>query len=279
MTITTLTTEKLTDTVGATILDVDADRIRRDVNLPEAVMCALDENGVLLFPELHLDDETQVEFCRKLGQTVQFPGMEIPEIWVISLDPEKNRQAEYLHGTFEWHIDGTLDQNIPSKASLLSAKVLSEAGGDTEFASTYAAHDALSDEEKQRYANLRVYHSFAASQRPVYPNPTPLQVDVWTQRGGREHPLVWTHETGRQSLVLGSSADYICGMDIEEGRALLAYLNARATTPTLVYRHRWTVGDTLIWDNCGVMHRVKPYDPTSRRELHRTTIMGDEAIK
>lgn len=275
----TLTTEKLTDTVGASVLDVDIERIRADVELPAAVMDALEHHGVLLFRGLHLDDETQVEFCRKLGPTIEFPDMEIPEIWVISLDPERNRQAEYLHGTFEWHIDGVIDQSIPSKASLLSAKTLSATGGETEFASTYAGYDSLSDDEKQRFADLHVYHSFAASQRPVYPNPTPEQTAVWEQRGGREHPLVWTHETGRQSLVLGSAADYVIGMNLDEGRALLADLSARTTTPDRVYRHRWEVGDTLIWDNCGAMHRVEPYDPTSHRELHRTTIMGNESIK
>src|SRR5438034_1239197 len=79
----------------------------------------------------------------------------------------------------------------------------------------------LNDEEKERYANLRVVHSFVAARRPLYPNPTPEQLAEWESRGSQEHPLVWTHETGRRSLVLGSSADYIVGMDVDEGRSLL----------------------------------------------------------
>jgi alpha-ketoglutarate-dependent taurine dioxygenase len=73
--------------------------------------------------------------------------------------------------------------------------------------------------------------------------------------------------------------DYIVGMDIDAGRALLAGLLERATTPERVYRHSWSVGDMVIWDNRGVFHRVTPFDPSSRRELHRCTLLGDEPIQ
>ena len=90
---------------------------------------------------------------------------------------------------------------------------------------------------------------------------------------------MWTHRSGRKSLVLGASADYVVGMDRDEGRALLAELLDRATAPGLVYRHRWSVGDTVIWDNRGVLHRAAPYDPDSPREMLRTTVLGDEPIQ
>jgi alpha-ketoglutarate-dependent taurine dioxygenase len=90
---------------------------------------------------------------------------------------------------------------------------------------------------------------------------------------------VWTHNNGRKSLVIGQTTDYVVGMDPAESRALLDDLNARATTPDRVYTHVWSEGDTIIWDNTGVVHRVQPYDRESRREMHRTTIAGDEAIR
>ena len=90
---------------------------------------------------------------------------------------------------------------------------------------------------------------------------------------------MWTHSTGRKSLVLGASADYVLGMDRDAGRALLAELLGRATAPELVYSHSWTVGDTVIWDNRGVLHRAAPYDPDSPREMLRTTVLGDEPIQ
>ena len=79
--------------------------------------------------------------------------------------------------------------------------------------------------------------------------------------------------------MIGHAADYIIGMDIDEGRALLRDLDARATRPEKVYQHVWSPGDTVIWDNRGVLHRVQPYDPASRREMHRTTLVGDEPIQ
>ncbi len=274
----TIKVEKLTPTVGAEVLDVDADRLRNDEDLPKAAMEALEENGVLLFRGLHIDDETQVAFCRQLGDVRLWAGQRIPEISVVSLDPG-NPMAEYLRGTVEWHIDGTLDQDVPMKAGVLSAKVVAAKGGETEFASAYAAYDDLSDEEKERLANVRVYHSFEATQRSSYPNPTAEQLADWKQKGGRERPLVWTHRSGRKSLVLSSSMDHVVGMGVEEGRALLEELLARATRPERVYRHSWSVGDTILWDNAGLMHRVQPYDPGSHRELHRTSLIGDEPIQ
>jgi alpha-ketoglutarate-dependent taurine dioxygenase len=266
----------LTPTVGGEVLDVDLERLRDDPDLPGAVLEALEDHGVLVFRGLQLDDEMQVAFCRRMGELVTFPGMEIPEIWLITLDPEKNPMAEYLKATVGWHTDGTMDP-IPAKATMLSAKVLSARGGETEFASTYRAYEDLGDDEKERIAGLRVFHSQMASQGG-YLDPSDERHAAQLAKS-REHPLVWTHESGRRSLVIGHSADHVIDMDLEEGRALLADLNARATRPERVYQHRWAPGDTVMWDNCGVVHRVQPYDASSRREMHRTTLVGQEAIR
>ena len=98
----------------------------------------------------------------------------------------------------------------------------------------FVQSDALSEDEKQRYASLRVVHSLEASQRRVTPDPTPEQLAQWRARRTHEHPLVWTHQSGRKSLVLGASADYIVGMDIDEGRLLLAELLDRQAVPVHV---------------------------------------------
>jgi alpha-ketoglutarate-dependent taurine dioxygenase len=273
----TVKVNKLTSTVGAEVLDVDVERLVEDEDLPEALMAALEENGVLLFRELNVDDRTQADFCHKLGTVYMWPNYDPPEISIVSLNPE-NPLAEYLHGAVEWHIDGTLDQKVPMKAAFMSARVVSSKGGETEFASTYAGYELLSDEEKERCEQIRVWHSFAATQRTTYSNPTPEQLAEWERRGGREHPLVWTHRDGRKSIVLGSSADYVIGVDADESRALINDLLARITAPERVYQHSWSVGDTVIWNNCGLVHRVLPYDPGSRREMHRTSLLGDEPI-
>ncbi len=277
MTKTTLRIEKATPTVGAEVCGIDPDHLLADDELPQAVMEAVEEHGALLFRELNLDDASQAAFFSKLGEVVKFPGYAVPEIMVISLDPD-NPNAEYFRGNVQWHIDGTQDP-MPAKATVLTAHRISPEGGETEFVSTYAAYDELSDEEKERFAKLRVFHSFAAVQRGVYPDPTAEQLAEWERRGGKEHPLVWTHESGRRSLVLGATADHVVGMDVDEGRALLADLLERATRPERVFQHTWTVGDTVMWDNTGTLHRAMPYDPATRREMHRTTIVGNEAIQ
>jgi alpha-ketoglutarate-dependent taurine dioxygenase len=121
-------------------------------------------------------------------------------------------------------------------------------------------------------------HTLEATQRDVFPNPTPEMKAAWGQFPEKVHPLVWTHRSGRKSLVLGSSTTRVVGMDGGEGRALLEELLAWSTQPKFVYRHEWTVGDLVIWDNTGVMHRVEAYPPDSGRMMHRTTLVGEEAI-
>ena len=280
---TLLTINKLTDSVGAEVLGVDSDQLAGDEAFGAAVLEALEDNGVLVFPELGLDPEAQVAFCRRLGDIDHSSDGHHPVagIYPVTLDKSKNSSAAYLRGTFDWHIDGCtpIEDTFPQMATVLSAKQVAESGGETEFASSYAAYDALSDAEKERYGSLRVVHSLEASQRRVTPDPSPEVLARWRSRRTHEHPLVWTHRSGRKSLVLGASADYIVGMDPEEGRALLAELLDRATGADKVYGHRWSVGDTVIWDNRGVLHRAAPYDPSSAREMLRTTVLGDEPIQ
>jgi alpha-ketoglutarate-dependent taurine dioxygenase len=278
-----LTINKLTDSVGAEVLDVDADRLARDDALGAAVLEALEDNGVLVFPGLGLGPEAQVAFCRRLGEIDHSADGHHPVagIYPVTLDKKKNSSADYLRGTFDWHIDGCtpIEDTFPQMATVLSAKQVADSGGETEFANSYAAYDALSDGDKQRFESMRVVHSLEASQRRVTPDPSPEVLAKWRSRRTHEHPLVWTHRGGRKSMVLGASADYVVGMDRDEGTALLADLLDRATAADRVYAHMWSVGDTVIWDNRGVLHRASPYDPDSPREMLRTTVLGDEPIQ
>jgi alpha-ketoglutarate-dependent taurine dioxygenase len=251
--------------------------------LGEAVLDALEENGVLVFRQLNMSPGAQVAFCGRLGEVDHSSDGHhpAPGIYPITLDKSKNSSAAYLRATFDWHIDGCtpLGDEYPQKATILSAVHVADRGGETEFASSYAAYDALSDDEKKRYGSLQVVHSLEASQRRVTPDPSPEQLQRWRSRPTHVHPLVWLHASGRKSLVLGASADHVVGMDLDAGRALLAELLDRATLPDRVYSHKWSVGDTVIWDNRGVLHRAAPYDPDSPREMLRTTVLGDEPIQ
>jgi alpha-ketoglutarate-dependent taurine dioxygenase len=273
-----ITTEKLGDRVGAEVKGLDRERLLADDDLPAACLEALEAHGALVFRDLHIDDAAQVAFSRKLGEVEVFGKGEFPEIFRVTLDPAKNPVASYLKGTFDWHIDGCTE-DIPIMATMLSAHAVAEAGGETEFASSYGAYDDLTDDEKERFESVRVVHTIEAAQRLAFPDPSPEEVAMWRKRPAKTHPLVWQHRSGRRSLVLGATTDHVVGMGRDEGRALLDDLLARATEPERVYRHEWNVGDVVIWDNRGVLHRACPYDPTSPRDMHRTTFAGDEAIQ
>jgi alpha-ketoglutarate-dependent sulfate ester dioxygenase len=278
----TLESTRLSETVGAEVHGLTPEQLASDPAIAAAVLDALEANGVLVFRELHLDPESQVAFCSRLGEVdVSSARDPIPGIYRVTLDKTKNHLAEYLHATFHWHIDGCTPDGdeCPQMATLLSAKAVADTGGETEFASTYAAYDLLTDDEKRRLHGARAAYSLEASQRLTHPEPTEEQLATWRARKVSEFPLVWTHRDGRRSLVIGASCDHVVGMDPTESRALLDELLARATEPERVYRHTWSVGDTVIWDNRGVLHRAIPYDPGSNREMFRTTILGDEPIR
>jgi len=273
----TLETKRITPSIGAEVLGVDIDRLLHDRDFPEALAEALEANGVLLFRGLYLDDAMQVAFSRRLGDLAIESYGRFPEIMEVSFDP-KNPHAKYLAGTATWHMDGTVGKDFPPKATILTARIVPERGGETEFASTYAAYEALGDEEKARFASYTVVHTFETAQRRHHPSPTPEQLADWSSRPAHKRPLVWEHLSGRRSLVLGGTMSHIAGMDPDESRALLQDLVERTTRPDRIFRHTWSVGDMVIWDNPGSMHHVCEFDRTAPRVLHRTELLGNERI-
>jgi alpha-ketoglutarate-dependent taurine dioxygenase len=263
------------------IVEVDKAHLCDDDTV-EAVRAALEDRGVLVFPRLGLTDQEQLAFTDRLGERVNFtrsvPGSDAsaPDVYKVTLNKKINTEPDYVLGTFFWHIDGvTLDIALP-KATLLSARTLSQSGGATEFANLFAAYEKLPDEEKREIEGLRAIHSLEASIRPVYGHPSEERRQRWQSMAlPMEHPLVWTHADGRKSLMVGTHADTIVGMPGAHGRALLWRLQQWAAQPDFVYRHQWQVGDLVLWNNEGLMHRVIPYSDEGRA-MHRTSIAGRE---
>jgi alpha-ketoglutarate-dependent taurine dioxygenase len=272
----------LTPRVGAKIVAHKEDLLSPD--FAANCMAALERHGVLLFPQLHLSDEEQVAFSNMLGKVIPQGPMR-PDgtreiVFKITLDPKENPSAaEYLKATIHWHIDGIFDDTPPPKATMLTGRRLSTIGGQTEFCNTYAAYDDLPEIERTRCDSLRVVHTLVAANLATNPDSSPEELKRWRERAPpKEHPLVWRHETGRKSLVLGMTTDHVVGLSADESRAYIAKLSAHATRAENVYRHEWQVGDLLMWDNTGVMHRVSPYPPDSGRLMHRTVLYGVESI-
>jgi alpha-ketoglutarate-dependent taurine dioxygenase len=275
--------ERIKPHIGG-IVHVSKEHLLDDATIV-AVREALEERGVLVFPRIDLADQDQLALTDKLGKRVNY-NKKAPsgktddkDVYAITLDKKVNSQPEYVLGTFFWHIDGvTIDQPLP-KATLLTARQLSPVGGQTEFASTYAAYEALPEADKKAYEQLIVVHKMEASMRPVFDAMSEADLARWRGMSSvMRHPLVWRHASGRKSLVIGSHADSIVDMPIAHGRSLLVRLQEWAAQPEFTYRHQWSPGDLVIWDNCGCMHRVVPYDENSGRKMHRTTIMGEERV-
>lgn len=234
----------------------------------------LKERGALVFRDMHLDDEEQLSFASSLGEIMPLGDDGVSK---ISLDPKVSPVADYTRGAFFWHIDGAND-DVPAKATMLTAKVLADEGGDTLIANTYAAYDDLPEEDKKAIDGVRVFHSLESSQRMVTPEPSYDELLRWQSRPSRIHPLVWKHRSGRNSLLLGATTLYVRDMDMEAGNRLLCRLRDWASQPRYVYRHKWSVGDLLVWDNTGTMHRAADYPLDSARLMHRTTLVGEEPI-
>lgn len=275
-----VTVDELTPTTGVRITGLSGHRLV-DKAVAEECRLALDRRGVVVYREADISDSDLVAFSRLLGQVVPIPNggvPEHPEVQAITRDPSKSRLAAYRAATFFWHIDGTTSE-VPDKTTLLTARrVDGGGGGDTEFANTYAAYEALSEAERAELDGVRVVHSFAASQLHVTPDPTPKERAAWDRNPAREHPLVWTHQDGRTSLLIGTTAGEVVGMEQEEGRALLDRLLQWTAQPRFTLRHQWHQGDLVIWDNTGMLHRALPYEQTSSRLMHRTSLAGEEAI-
>jgi len=261
-------------------------RVPPDAGLQAAIVEAADRYAVLVFPGQHITDEQHVAFSRPFGRletTIKayrpgFKGRLDPHVADISnldensdiLSPTDRRRMNSL-GNRLWHTDYTFKET-PGLWSLLSARVIPEDGGETQFADMRAAYDALPDRMKRRLDGLTAEHSLLYSRGTL--GFTDFTPEEKSRLGSAPQPLVRTHPgSKRKTLYLASHAMMIHGMEVPEGRILLKELMDHATRPEFVHTHRWTEGDLVLWDNRCTMHRACEYDPSKIRELHRTTVM------
>ncbi|HYC46420.1 MAG TPA: TauD/TfdA family dioxygenase [Burkholderiales bacterium] len=279
--------EKLGDTLGAEICDIDVSRALDDATFEE-ILAAFHEHAVIVFRDQKLTPEQQIAFSRRFGELdvnvrSRFNKPGHPEIFVVSNIIENGQPIGVTDAGRYWHTDHCYLKE-PSRCSLLYALEVprqddGRALGDTLFANVAAAHDALTPQMKQRLAGCKAVNSYSYTyERKVQEfDRTPLKAENREAPPDIEHPVVRTHPfTGRKCLFVNEGyTTRIVGMSAEQSEETLQFLFSHLAKPEFQYRHQWQVGDLLLWDNCLTQHKaVFDYALPLRRRMERTTLRG-----
>ncbi|MDB5905509.1 MAG: hypothetical protein JWM26_4387 [Betaproteobacteria bacterium] len=297
-----ITVNRIGKHLGAEISGVDLSKPLADDTFAQVAKAFFD-NEVAFFRHQKLTPEQQVAFTRRFGVLEQHVRKESrlkdhPEILIISnlLDENGNAIGSQDAGRF-WHSDLSYKKEPSMLSALYSLEVPVKDGrvlGDTSFASTTAAYEALPAETKQRIDGLKNVHSYR-----FYRSKNIEAQKQEQARGGRviqehvltddqlksvpdvETPIVRTHPvTKRKGLFVNEAhTSHIVGVSPEESERLLSELYAHVIKPEFVYTHHWQPGDLLMWDNAAVQHKATfDYDLPLRRLMHRTTVRGTAAV-
>ena len=235
-------------------------------------------HGVIVIRDQEITPAQQIAFSRRFGplaiHVLEDQLLEgHPEILLVSNKTKDGKYVGLPDAGRYWHTDQSYEPK-PALGSFLYAKeVPADGSGDTLFCDMAAAYEALPDEMKQRLDGSQGMHIYNHSHKAF--SLSDAQRD---RLPGNQHPIIRTHpETGRKALYLGGKIlKYVIDMDEQESAALLDTLYTHCTSDAFVYRHKWTKGDVVFWDNRCTMHFAQPYDDTKyTRHMHRTTVQGD----
>lgn len=279
-----LSCQPLTDKFGVGIDGVD---LKADISedLLASLLDALYTHSVLLFRGQEFEPADYSGLLHRFGRPKvetrkQFNLHEYPVVSTVGniVDEDGKALAFFNRGGEAWHTDGTAACHT-NAATFLYAVEVPKQGGDTMYCSTAYAYECLPDELKERLDGVRMLCSFHThndriiardpkSHEALTPEERLALPDVW-------HDIVQTHPvTARKSLYLNRQPIKFEGINDEEGRAIIPQLIEFASQSHLVYRHRWTPGDLIIWDNLSTLHSatdVGPYED-DRRLMFRSFV-------
>ena len=247
--------------------------------------------GVLVFRGQNITDEQQAEFSRNFGE-LELPGKISnitksedrrlgPEMADVSnLDKNHNpldrndRTRMFNLGNRLWHSDSSY-KVVPAAYSLLSGRIVTNEGGETQFADMASAYDALNPKTKDLIEDMVCEHSLIYSRGALgFDELSDEELKNFTpvlQRLVRTHPV-----SGRKSIYLSSHIGRIIDAPRPEGLCLVRDLTEEATRPEFVYTHKWQQYDLVMWDNRQTMHRARAFDDVNEiRDMRRTTVAGD----
>ena len=251
-----------------------------------ATRAALEEHSVLLFRNQDVTDDVQAAFSRAFGPLERVKigsvgaGTFYSRLHNIAADgsklvPETHQQALTARANQLWHTDSSF-KATPALASVLSARIVPDQGGETELTSTRQAWSRLLPAMQERLRDAIVAHAYANSRDLIDPG-------LMTPAERAEVPpvrwrMTWRNPVNnRVALYIASHAYAIEGMSESEAKTLLAELIANATRPEFTFRHQWRPGDVIMWDNRATMHRGHPWAHDQARSMVRTTISAVDA--
>jgi alpha-ketoglutarate-dependent 2,4-dichlorophenoxyacetate dioxygenase len=269
---------------GAELRGTTLSDIASDEDTYTAVRAAFEEHSVLVLRDQDVSDDVQLAFSRRFGQPEvtkvgsQGTGTYFVVLSTIGPDgsvvPPDHRMALRAKANQLWHTDSSF-KRLPALASVLSARIIPEHGGETEFVSTRLAFERLAPDMQQQLENSYAWHDYAHSRGQIAPDlaspeeRAALPAQCWR--------LVWRNPAnGRGALYIASHAYAVEGMEASAGKALIDELTAAATAPGSFYLHQWRMGDVVMWDNRATMHRGRPWPAPEPRLMVRTTISAAE---
>jgi alpha-ketoglutarate-dependent 2,4-dichlorophenoxyacetate dioxygenase len=266
----------------------------RDVTLAEIAAedaayaearAAFEEHSVLIFRGQDVTDEGQLAFSRRFGPPEvtkvgsQGTGTHFVTLSTIGEDgkvvPADHRLALRNKANQLWHTDSSF-KCVPALASVLSARIIPERGGETEYVSTRVAFERLDPSLRKKLENSFAWHDYAHSRSQIAPGlASPEERAALPPQRWR---LVWKNRAnGRSAIYLASHAYAIDGMERAVGKKLIDELMDAATAPGTSYVHSWRGGDVVMWDNRATMHRGRPWPAHEARLMVRTTISATDA--
>jgi len=271
--------QRLEPTIGARVHGVDLARATDDQ--VRDLRVALAEYKVLFFSDQHdLHPDSQIALGRRLGEVTEshpvVPGFDENHPEIYELDSNTGGFADI------WHTDVTFVRR-PPLGSVLRAVVLPPTGGDTQWADLELAYESLSEPVRRLADQLVAVHDgnrewgYYLAQREAR---TKWEGEEFKALVPIEHPVVRVHpETGRRSLFVNPGfVSHIAGVSDAESRHLLDLFYAHITKPEHIVRHRWSVGDVVMWDNRSTVHYANRDYGNQRRVMHRITLRGDQPV-
>ena len=277
-----LQTKRLTNKFGVEITGLDLSAPLEDATIAE-IWKVWNEQGLVLMRGQQMTPDQHIEFSRRFGELDKHEALEpfrhpqYDEIFMVSTIPVNGKPSASENVGRHWHSDLSYTLH-PAMGSLFHCQVVPDVGGDTLFANTVAAYVSLSDKMKEVIDPLWAVHDYLATPTQKLKSPEVLQ-RLRELHHPVAQPLVLTHPvTGKKALYIAETLiTHFVGMTAEESQPLVRYLFNHTIDPLYTYRHKWTKGDFIMWDNRSLIHiALSDFEKGAHRLFYRTTILGEQ---